>query len=79
MINKGPGGLQTAHKNLMDSGVGEKHTGRTGTLSELHKELHRLKSGGNGYDYKTMDVVFQGIVEDVQDGYDSDDMGKLHY
>lgn len=79
MINKGLGGLQTANKNLMDAGVGNKHTGGTGTLSTLHKELHRLKSGGTGYDYKTMDVTFETIVQDVQDNYDSDDMGVLNY
>jgi len=79
LINKGLGGLETAHKNLMDAGVGEKHTGGSGTLSKLHKELHRLKSGGKKYDYKTMDVDFERIVQDVQDGYESDDMGVLDY
>jgi hypothetical protein len=79
MINKGLGGLQTAHKNLMDAGVGEKHTGATGTLSRLHKELHRLKPGGHSYDYKKMDVTFETTVKKVQSGYDSDDMGKLDY
>jgi hypothetical protein len=69
-INKALGGLATAHKNLMDAGVG---IGRS-TLSELHKELHRLKSGGVNYDYTKMLLSIKSIIESVQDDYDSDDI-----
>ncbi|MFN7911619.1 MAG: DUF4157 domain-containing protein [Bacteroidota bacterium] len=79
LINKGLGGLQTAHKNLMDAGVGDVNMGGTSTLSELHKELHRLKSGGLIYDYNTMDAGIRADIKDVQDGYDSDDMGALQH
>ncbi|GHE60007.1 hypothetical protein [Roseivirga thermotolerans] len=77
MVNKGLGGLQTASINLMDAGVGERQRGGRGSLSELHKELHRLKSGGASYDYNSMLPVIRQIIEQVQATYDPDAMGTL--
>ncbi|HEY1050364.1 MAG TPA: DUF4157 domain-containing protein [Prosthecobacter sp.] len=76
-INKALGGGEVLYQNLMNAGVGEKQKGGTGTLSEFHKELHRLKSGGASYNFSQMDCEFEDIVTDVQGGYESDDMGHL--
>jgi hypothetical protein len=77
LINKGLGGEQVEHQNLVDAGVGEKHFGGRGTLSAFHKELHRLKSGGYKVDFDGMDAQIRKIIQEVQDGYESDDMGAL--
>jgi hypothetical protein len=72
-LNKGLGGAQTDLENLMHAGVGEARlgTGR-GTLSKLHKELHRLKSGGVQYDYNSVLPEIWDVIEEKQADYDSD-------
>jgi hypothetical protein len=72
-LNKGLGGAQTDLENLMHAGVGEERLGTgSGTLSKLHKELHRLKSGGFQYDYNSVLPEIWDVIEEKQADYESD-------
>ena len=73
--NKGLGGPQVQHNNLMDAGVGPKGLGTgKGSLSMFHIALHKLKSQGESL-FNSMDPEILTIINHVKAGSTGDEMG----
>lgn len=77
IINKGGSvkGPQTEHCNLMYGGIPA--AGSKGSLSELHKRLHRMKPGTGKTDYSVVEPNIQKVIEEVLAAYDPSAMGDF--